>query len=158
MNMKRGDRMKKGLIILGICLCLATGCGEKTKKLVCTRKATQNGLDMDVKYEVDYKGKTVQNVKSVEKITSSSNTLLNTYKKTIETTYSPYKDIEHYNYDVKIDGDTLTSTTTINYEKIDTDKMIKGDSANGQLIKNGKVNIDDLKAAYESIGTTCKTE
>lgn len=150
--------MKKGLIALGICLCLVTGCGEKTKKMVCTRTATQGNMEMDLRYEVDYKGKNVLNVKSVEKVKSSSNTLLETYKTTVESTYSPYKDLEHYNYNVTIDGDTLTSTTTINYEKIDTDKMIKIDSANSQIIKNGKVNIDDIKSIYQSVGATCKDE
>ena len=34
--------------------------------------------------------------------------------------------------------------------------MLEIDSANGQLIKDGKIKIDDLKSAYESAGITCE--
>ena len=34
--------------------------------------------------------------------------------------------------------------------------MIEIDSSNGQLIKDGKINIDDLKSAYSAAGITCE--
>ena len=70
--------------------------------------------------------------------------------------YSPYKDVEHYEYNVDISGNTLTSTTKIDYSKIDTDQLIEIDSANGTLIKDGKINIEDIRSAYESVGATCE--
>ena len=34
--------------------------------------------------------------------------------------------------------------------------MIEIDSANSQLIKNGKISLKDLQSAYESLGVTCE--
>ena len=149
--------MKKffGFILVCCGLVVITGCGAD-KTMTCTRTMNQNGIKADLKYEVVYSGDTVKQVKSTEKISNDSKEVLETYKETVEKTYAPYKDLEHYNYNVTIDGDTLTSIADINYEKIDTKKMIEVDSANSQLIKNGKVSLKDLKSVYESVGATCE--
>lgn len=150
--------MKKVVIALALCVCFLTGCGSKTETLVCTRTASQNGMDLNFRYEVEYKGKTVAKVHTVEKIKSNAPQTLDEYKKLIEATFSTYKKIKYYESNVSIKGDTLTSTTDINYSKIDTDALIKIDSANEKIIKKGKVNVDDLKATYEAMGTTCKVK
>ena len=82
--------------------------------------------------------------------------VLDTYKASVEKTYEPYKDLEHYNYNVEIQDKTLVSTVEIDYSQIDTEKMISIDSANGSLIKNGKIKISDLKSVYEAAGITCE--
>lgn len=149
--------MKKSLCIFGMfLLVLVTGCSTTEKTLVCTRTTNQNNVKMDLNYTIEYSGKYVNKVKTTEKVESSSKELLETYKSSIESLYSPYKDIEHYNYNVTIKDDTLTSTTDIDYSKIDTDKLINVDSANKQLIKDGKVAVEDLKKTYESLGAECK--
>ncbi|MBP3920271.1 MAG: DUF1307 domain-containing protein [Bacilli bacterium] len=157
--------MKKLFIVLTVvgALCL-TGCGADEKKangsnekvMTCKRTANQTGVSMDLSYNVSYKNNVVTKVESIEKITSENDDVLETYKDQIEKTYAPYKNIEYYDYNVTIDGNTLTSKADIDYSKIDTDKMIEIDSANGQIIKNGKINIDTLKSLYESIGATCE--
>lgn len=150
--------LKKVVVLVGLALLFATGCGSE-KTMTCTRTMNQNGLQADLRYEVDYKGDTVIKVKSTEKMTIEGDDAadtLDTYKTTVENTYAPYKDVEHYNYNVTVDGNTLTSTVEIDYSKIDTNKMIEIDSANSQLIKDGKIKIDDLKSAYESAGITCE--
>ena len=149
--------MKKSLCIFGMfLLVLVTGCSTSEKTLVCTRTTNQSNVKMDLNYTIEYSGKYVNKVKTTEQVESSSKELLETYKSSIESLYSPYKDIEHYNYNVTIKDDTLTSTTDIDYSKIDTDKLIKVDSANKQLIKDGKVAVEDLKKTYESLGAECK--
>ncbi len=148
--------MKKIVVLLGVFLVCLTGCGSKTKTMVCTRTLNQGEISMDLRYEVTYKKNDVEVVKSIEKVKSDSSEVLDVYKKTIEETYKPYNGIEHYNYEVKIDNDTLTSTVTIDYSKVDTSKLLEIDSANGKLIKDGKINIDDIKSAYESVGATCE--
>ena len=58
-------------------------------------------MKADLRYEVNYKGSTVSKVKSTEKITIEGDDVtdtLETYKTTVENTYAPYKDVEHYNY------------------------------------------------------------
>ncbi len=149
--------LKKVLVVVSLVLLFATGCGNEMKTMTCTRKMNQNGMNADLHYEVDYKKDTVSKVKTTEKITIDGDSeLLETYKNTVETTYAPYKDVEHYNYNVEVQDNTLISTVEIDYEKIDTKKMLEIDSANGQLIKDGKIKLEDLKSAYESAGITCE--
>lgn len=150
--------MKKFVVVVGLVLLLGAGCGSE-KTMTCSRTMDQNDMKADLRYEVIYKGNTVSNVKSIEKITIDGDDAAETleiYKTKVENTYAPYKDIEHYSYNVTVDGNTLTSTVDIDYSKVDTKKMIEIDSANGQLIKDGKIKIDDLKSAYESAGITCE--
>lgn len=150
---------KKVLICIAlISMCFVTGCGkEEVKEMTCTRTATiTKGVELDLNYKVTYKGDYVQLVESTEKVISDDEEYLKTYETTVNNLYSPYSDIEYYEYDVKIDGNTLVSTSKINYEKIDTDKMIKIDSANASLIKDGKVKLSDIQAVYEANGATCK--
>lgn len=145
-----------GTAILTITL-FAGGCGGKTEVMTCSREATiTKDTKMSLNYKVTHKNGIVKLVETEEKVISDNETYLNTYKETVENLYSPYKDVEHYNYEVKIDGNTLTSTTNINYEKIDTEKLIEIDSANKTLIKDGKIKLDDIKSAYESLGVSCE--
>jgi len=148
--------MKKIIVLVGLCLLFVTGCGNETKTMVCTRTANQSGMNIDLRYEVEYTKGIVDHVTSTEKITSDNKEVLETYKATVEKTYAPYKNIEHYNYEVTIDDKTLTSIAKIDYAKIDTDKLIEIDSANGTLIKDGKIKLEDLKSAYETIGASCE--
>ncbi len=140
-------------------LFIATGCGkeEESKVMTCTKtESIQEGVDMSLNYKVTYKGDFVQLVETEETVTSDNKKFLELYQETVEGMYSPYKDVEYYNYEVKIDGDKLISTTNINYEKIDTGKLIEIDSANKALIKDGKIKMGDIKAVYEQLGAECK--
>ena len=148
-------------IILGVfILLLVTGCGNNNsiESMTCTRTMNQNGIKTSLKYNIKYKEDYVTRVKIVETVETTDSDILNTYKEQIESLYSPYKDIEYYDYNVAITDNKLTSTVDINYEKVDTDKLLEIDSANEQLIKNGKINIDDIKSIYESLGATCKND
>lgn len=150
--------MKKFLaVVMCIGVLFLTGCGaEKEKTLKCSRTLNQSGIKMDLSYNVNYKGDYVTKVKSVEKIISSDSATLEAYKEQLEKTTESVSKIEHYDHDVKIDGDTLTSTITIDYTKIDTDKLIETDSSLKQLIKKGKVSVKDIKTLYNGLGVTCE--
>lgn len=151
--------MKKILAIAVACLSLVflTGCGAEQKTLKCSRTMNQNGAELNLQYEVLYTGNYVDIVRSTEKVTSDNQKLLETYKETVEEQYKPYKDIEHYDYNVSIEGNVLTSTTNIDYTKIDTVKMIEIDSVNSQLFQDGKVKLDTVKALYTQMGITCES-
>ncbi len=152
--------MRKVLLtVLLVTVLMVTGCSssEETKTLTCTRSATvTTGVRMELSYKATYKGDYVELIETEEKVISDNESVLNTYKTSIETLYSPYKDVEYHDYSVDVSGDTLTSKTRIDYSKIDTDKLIEIDSANASLIKDGKIKIDDIRTMYESTGATCK--
>ena len=152
--------MKK---ILGVGLLvsvfLLTGCGKNTvKTMVCDSTAKQGNIDMVLHYEVTYSGDYVKTVNTKEQLTSSSTATLEGYKKQIETLYKNFDGIDHYSYNIDLKDNTLTSTVSIDYEKVDIDKILAVDSSTEQLIKNGKININDIKEVYEQVGATCKVE
>lgn len=147
------------LLLLVFVAVIVTGCGndDTEKTMTCTRNATiSDGIKAEFKYVVKSKGNYVTVIDSTEKVISDDESNLDAYKEQIESMYSPYKGIKYYNYDVSIDGNTLTSKVEIDYSKVDTAKLIEIDSANESLIKDGKILVDDIKTLYESIGTTCK--
>ncbi len=154
--------MKKRYLLLAVIIpiiFLVTGCTSLKnieKSMTCSRSMNQNDMRTNLNYKVFYKNNYVTRVKSEESIETSSTSTLNTYKEQIEKIYSPYKDIKFYQYNVTINGNKLVSTVDINYEKIDTKKLIEIDSANSQLIKNGKVKLSDVRSLYEQLGATCK--
>ena len=151
--------MKRKYLFLAVIISvmfLVTGCSSTKKTMTCTRSMNQNEMTTNLSYKFSYTGNYVTRVKSEESIETSDTSTLNTYKEQIEKIYSPYKDVKYYQYNVTIDGNKLVSTVDINYALIDTDKLIEIDSANSQLIKEGKVKISDVKSLYEQLGATCK--
>ena len=154
--------MKKKILLFSgifIFLVLITGCSKESGNLMtCTRSMNQNNIKTNLKYSVSYDGDYVTRVKSVETIETDSEDILNSYKSHIESLCSPYKDVDYYKYDVEVNDNKLTSTVDINYEKVDTDKLLEIDSANGQLIKDGKIKVSDIKSVYESLGAICEND
>lgn len=153
--------MKKGILVacLSLLVLTLTGCGDDTvKTMKCSRTMDQNGIKADFQYEVTYKGKDVVTVKTVEKMetTEDNADALEAAKESVEKMYADYNKLDHYSNEVKVEGNVLTSTTEIDYSKVDTEAMIKLDSANGSLIKDGKINIDDLRSMYEATGASCE--
>jgi len=151
--------LKKGLIVLAVMLLvLVTGCtSSKEEKMVCTRTSTMNGIKLDLNYQVYYQKDVVNKVQTTEKITSTSKETLAIYKKAVEDLYSNFNGIKHYNYDIAIEGDTLTSKTDINYSKINIDDLLKIDSSIEQLLnKDNKISLEKIKEVYESTGAICK--
>lgn len=150
--------MKKILVAIMIMgTVLFTGCGaEKEKTMKCSRTINQASIKMNLTYDVTYKGDYVTKIESNEEITTEDESTLELYKTQLESTTTSFKDIEYYDHEVKIDGNTLTSTITIDYEKIDTDKLIEIDSSMKQLIKDGKISVVDIESLYGQLGVTCE--
>lgn len=148
--------MKKSLLLMFMCLFLVTGCGKKDKVMICTLNNEVGDIKLVSTYEVYYNDKFVNRIKTEEKMISNNSSLISKYKETVESKYSLYKNVKYYNYSVKIEGNTLISTTDINYSKIDTDKLLKIDSANKELINDGKILVSDVKDVYNQLGVKCK--
>ena len=148
----------KYLLLVLLMIFLITGCQseETSKTMVCSRTINQDAISMDLKYTVTYKGKYVEKVESIEKITTDDTTVLDTYKQAVETTYQPYSKIDNYSYDVKVDGNTLISTVMADYTKIDYKKMLEVDTANQQIFTDdGKVKLETIESFYTKLGTNC---
>ncbi|MDD6224215.1 MAG: DUF1307 domain-containing protein [bacterium] len=159
--MKKGVKYFSLILVMFVGVCLLAGCNNSTKKgektLTCTMSSEiSKDLKTDLSYKITYEGDYVTKLVTQEKVISSDNSTLELYKEQVESLYAPYKKLDHYDYKVTIDGDTMTSDVTIDYSKIDMDKFIEIDESNSALIKNGKVKLEDIKEVYEAIGATCK--
>ena len=154
--------MKNKILLIAVLIVtlIITGCNskkEETKTLVCTSDTiVTTGVQMILNYKVTYTGDYVELIKTEEKIISDDESILEKYKTSVESLYSPYQDVEYYNYSVEISDDTLISKTEIDYLKVDTNKLIEIDSNNATFITDGKIKINDVKAMYEAVGATCK--
>ncbi len=153
--------MKKSVKVLAtliLSLCVLTGCGKEKQVLTtCTRTANQNGIKMNLEYKIYSTGDYVDVIESTETVESNDANYLSQVKTVTENMYSSYKDVEYYDVDVKIEGNKLVSKVKIQYDKIDTKKLLEIDSSLGQIIKDGKVKKADIQSLYESsaVGATC---
>ncbi len=144
------------LSIVALASLALVGCGDQEIVTECVRTGEiQDGVSVDFNYKVNSKKGIVLKVQTVEKVTSEDQDYLESFKESVEEMYAPYKDVEHYNYEVIIEGNTLISKTDIEYSKINMDKLIEIDASNSQIIKNGQIKIDDIINLYNSAGATC---
>ena len=151
--------MKKKTLLLILVIGIITGCAPKTGTMTCTMKTyPTNGITIRSTYIATYKNNQVAKLKTIEKITAEEKDNLEVYQEKIDELYAGYQDIEYYQNKTKIKGNTLTSTTLIDYNKVDTDKLIEVDSGNAGVIKNGKVEINNLEKLYKQNGCNCKKE
>ncbi len=150
--------MKKiGTFALSLLFLLCTGCNLGEKEVTCTNQlAIDEDTNLKSTYEITYKGEFVTKLKTIEKVEASDNEKLQTYRDSLEEVYSKYKDIKYYTNVLTIEKNTLISTTVIDYQKVDTNKLIKADSSNSSLIEGGKVKLSTLKEVYEESGAICK--
>ena len=148
---------KKTILLLLLVIGITTGCSPKTGTMTCTMKTyPADGITIRSTYVATYKNEIVTKLKTVEKITSEDKNNLEVYQEKIDELYSGYQGIKYYTNTTKIKGNTLTSTTTIQYNKVDTKKLIEADSGNANVIKNGKVQINTLEKLYKQNGCNCK--
>lgn len=149
--------MKKILVILAL-LVLTTGCtAPETGTMTCTMSSyPAEGITLKSTYEADYKNKIVTYLKTVEQVIVEDESTLDQFEESIKELYQNYDGIDYYNNEITRKDNVLTSTTKINYQKVDTDKLIEADNNNANMIKDGKVNIDDLKELYQNNGCNCK--
>lgn len=150
------------ILLIIICIFTLTGCDNndtKGMKLVtCERKTEQmKNMDAELKYKIYHDGTYIKKTISTEKVTSSDRTILKQYKEAYEKVFKPYKDIEYYDNEVTTTSNSVTSTTIINYEKVDYKKILALEGEDGNIYEtDGKVKLETLVNMYEKYGATCK--
>lgn len=157
------------IVLLILCIIFLTAC-ESTQKSVnqsssstdsnvlhCTRKAQATDAQTDLNYSIYYNGDYVVKTVSIEKITSDDKDVLNKYKEAYEKVFEPYKNIDYYDNTVSLTGNNVISTTIIDYEKVDTSKILSIEGDEGNIFENdGKIKKDTLVTMYKKYGATCK--
>ena len=152
-------------LFLIMILVLCSSCGkeeiikeESENVLHCTRNVTaQDNMTTDIKYSIYYDGDYVTKTVAIEKVTSNDNNILKKYKEAYEKVFSNYKDIDYYDNKVEQNGNTVSSTTVVDYKKVDVNKIIEIEGkADNIFEEDGKVKKDTLVSFYKKYGITCK--
>ena len=125
--------------------------------LKCTTEAEAGeNIDVDLKYNVSYKNGNILNLVSIQKVTSSEKESLDLYENAYADIARHYAGLEHYNTDIVRDSNSVTYTITINYNKIDINKLLDIEGADDNIIKNGKANLFLWLDLAEGMGTVCE--
>lgn len=159
--MRRSSVVYFGLFFL-ISIFLITACKSETEKEVskfsvinCTRNASADNAKVSLEYKVYYKGDYIQILNSVEKITSSSSSVLDEYEVAYQKIFSAYDGLDYYENTITRKDDSVISETTINYGKIDTDQLLEIEGEEDNVIEDGKVKVSTWISFAEKLGATC---
>lgn len=164
--------MKKiiSLCFVILCLFLLTGCEEENSKtakvkkekgeeiLKCTRTAVgMNNATASLNYTIYYKGDYVTKTVSIEKVKSDDSSVLDQYESSYKKIFANYKDIDYYDNTVDRTSDSVTSTTVINYEKVDTAKILELEGEDGNIYEeDGRVKKETLTDFFKKYGAKCE--
>lgn len=127
------------------------------EKLTCSREATAgSGVDVNLDYEIYYQGEYIQILHSTEQVVTDDQDTLDEYEDAYKGIYKNYEGLKYYDNTVTRTNDSVTSDTVINYGKIDTDKLLAIEGEEDNVIKDGKVKLDDWLDFAEQFGTKCE--
>lgn len=169
--------MKKSkiLILIGIMILLLTGCDSTNSskdKVVsngenvntsnmghkhCTREATAgSGIDVNLNYDLYYTGENINILHSEEKVMSADSNSLDTYENAYKKIHNNYEGLEYYDAVVERGDTTVTSSITINYDKININQLLAIEGEEDNIIVNGKAKLNKWIELAEKFGTKCE--
>ena len=111
---------------------------------------------MEYVYEVTYNddGDVVKtSTKGI--ITSDDQSLLQQLESSANEQYAKYQGIDHYDFSLEIKNGKLIEKSSINYSKVDMNKLIEIDSSMESLLQDGKIKYDTLVLVYKNLGAVC---
>lgn len=163
-------KMKKIIVFLLASLLFLAGCEDKekividgetvdTKEMVhehCTRQGTLEGGEVSLNYDIYYTGDKLNLIRSVEKVISASDEILDGYENAYKTLHEHYKNIDNYEAEVIRGDTTVTSTILINYDKIDIQALIDLEGEEDNIFENKEPKVSLWKEFAEKLGTSCE--
>jgi len=167
--MKR--RIISSIIILVLCL-LITGCNNKenivisngqkvnTSKMkhkICKGEGTiDSSSQANMLFDVYYKENEIYLLKSTQQIISSKTETLDLYEESFKGIREHYIGLEYYDTEIKKNETSVEYIQTINYEKIDIDKLLSIEGENDNIIENGKAKLDKWLTLSKQFGVKCE--
>lgn len=141
---------------------LLTGCGSSgtvssadgVKK--CSRTGEVDNGSSLMNYEVYYEGDYVTILHSTEEIISDDSSVLDTYENAYKNIFKEYANLDYYDNTITRNSNSVISDTTINYAKIDIDKLLEIEGAEDNVIENGKVKLSTWLTFAKKFGVTCE--
>ena len=158
-NKIMNKKIPRFIILILIISFICVGCSDDTKNktaktdenvLHCKRKATTtDGASTSLTYSIYYDGDYVTKTVSVEKVTSDDDAILKKYQTAYENVFSPYKNIDYYDNKVTTTSNSVISTTVIDYNKVDINKIIAIEGSDDNIFESdGKVKKETLTTFF----------
>ncbi len=123
----------------------------------CTRSATgENNVEVKLNYTLYYQGEYLKILHSKEEIITDDQDVLDEYQTAYINIYKNYEDLDYYTTSVVRENNSVTNDTVINYDKLDTDKLLEIEGEEDNIIKDGKVKVSDWLEFAEKFGTKCE--
>lgn len=165
--------MKKlsiSICLLLVCILLC-GCESKKEEIIinnksintasmehkhCVREATADDAEVKLEYDIYYTGDILNLLISKEKIISSSDEVLNIYEEAYKSIHSHYEELEYYDTSVDRGDTTVLSTISINYDKVNIDKLIEIEGEEENIFENKIPKVSKWLDLSKKFGTTCE--
>ena len=129
--------------------------GSGSLKCVTEAVASEE-IDVDLNYNIDYKHGNILKLQSTSKITSLDSDVLDGYYQAYQGISQNYEDLKHYDTSLIRDSNSVTYVAVIDYDKIDTDKLLAIEGEEDNVIVNGKAKLSLWLELAEKFGTTCE--
>lgn len=155
--------MKKVFFAFCFVILLCTGCNatnNEEKIMNCDLKSTNSvqGYTLTSKYTIYYTGDSVNSVETKEEVKSDEESILDYFEKTLTNTYeTANENYGGYDNNITRSDNSITSTTKIDYNKMDMKKYIDDNTAVKSYVNSdNKFTVDGIKSIYETMGAICK--
>lgn len=157
--------MRRVLFCLLLLLSL-TGCSDKELKeeekvkletISCKLiNEDPSGYTTSSEYNINYQDKYVNNVVTVETITSDSEEFLNIMKEYVSSIYETSNEkYGGYSYKVERNDNKLIATVKVDYSKLDLITYISDQPEFNNYVQDGKFLVSGAIKIYESYGAIC---
>ena len=148
-------------LVIVVCLTLCgCGCSKKSDNLSskCSLESNQKDYKLETNHKIYSKKDVVTKVETKTTITSSNKEKLEQFEKDLT---SQYKSLNNtyggYDYDIKINGDKLTISVTVDYTKYDMKKFVDNNIAMKEYVNDkNEFTLDLAKKYYSSTGAKCE--
>ncbi len=152
--------MKKRLLLIPLFMLLITGCGEEKKgSIACTLNSNDvvNNYKLESTYTINYTDDLVDSVSTVEIVKSDSKEILDLLETQLNNTYKAMSDnYGGYTYKITKESDKVKADVSIDYTKMDVNKLITDQPTLKGYVKNNRLLTKGLQSIYEQMGAECK--
>lgn len=125
--------------------------------LICSRDATaQNNAQAKFYYEVNYRKGNIVKLHTSEKVLTTDENTLDTYENAYRKISQVFKNLNYYSTKVIREENSVEYTSTIQYDKVDMEKLKQLENSEDSIIKDGKIKVKDWLEFAEQFGTVCE--
>lgn len=149
-----GRKMKKyiGVCLIVITTSIFTGCGSKNKTLICSKKDTSTGMEINESINVDFEEEHIAKAKIVQIIAVDDSYIsyMENLKNSFERQFANYQDKKGISMNTEIKNHNIEISIVANFGEMD-------DEAKESLdIINTKATYSDMKKTFENQSYICK--